>query len=101
VSLYRYTIKAVIPAIDSFGFETDLRKHTLGQAFCLSVFHHWQIVPGNPLDKSIIIRPLEVASWGNDLKINSKLKCRQVLGVSSKPIIRPLHEDSNQILARK
>jgi hypothetical protein len=43
----------------------------------------------------------KVASWGNDLKINSKLKCRQVLGVSSKPIIRPLHEDSNQILARK
>lgn len=54
-----YTIKAFMPAIDSFGFETDLRTHTQGQAFCLSVFHHWQIVPGDPLDKSIIIRPLE------------------------------------------
>uniref|UniRef100_A0A8C5QKV5 116 kDa U5 small nuclear ribonucleoprotein component n=1 Tax=Leptobrachium leishanense TaxID=445787 RepID=A0A8C5QKV5_9ANUR len=54
-----YTIKAFIPAIDSFGFETDLRTHTQGQAFSLSVFHHWQIVPGDPLDKSIIIRPLE------------------------------------------
>lgn len=54
-----YTIKAFIPAIDSFGFETDLRTHTQGQAFCLSVFHHWQIVPGDPLDKSILIRPLE------------------------------------------
>uniref|UniRef100_A0A8C4NFV9 Uncharacterized protein n=1 Tax=Eptatretus burgeri TaxID=7764 RepID=A0A8C4NFV9_EPTBU len=54
-----YTIKAFIPAIDSFGFETDLRTHTQGQAFCLSVFHHWQIVPGDPLDKSIMIRPLE------------------------------------------
>ncbi|KAJ8311261.1 hypothetical protein KUTeg_011185 [Tegillarca granosa] len=54
-----YTIKAFIPAIDSFGFETDLRTHTQGQAFCLSVFHHWQIVPGDPLDKSIFIRPLE------------------------------------------
>ena len=54
-----YTIKAFIPAIDSFGFETDLRTHTQGQAFCLSVFHHWQIVPGDPLDKSIHIRPLE------------------------------------------
>lgn len=72
-----YTIKAFIPAIDSFGFETDLRTHTQGQAFALSVFHHWQvreggrgggvnvmffsaqIVPGDPLDKSIIIRPLE------------------------------------------
>lgn len=38
-----YTIKAFVPAIDSFGFETDLRTHTLGQAFCLSVFHHWQV----------------------------------------------------------
>jgi U5 small nuclear ribonucleoprotein component len=54
-----YTIKAFLPAIDSFGFETDLRTHTQGQAFCLSVFHHWQIVPGDPLDKSIVIRPLE------------------------------------------
>ncbi|GCC34212.1 hypothetical protein chiPu_0012685 [Chiloscyllium punctatum] len=54
-----YTIKAFVPAIDSFGFETDLRTHTQGQAFSLSVFHHWQIVPGDPLDKSIIIRPLE------------------------------------------
>ncbi|KAI2809549.1 U5 small nuclear ribonucleoprotein component [Blomia tropicalis] len=54
-----YTVKAFIPAIDSFGFETDLRTHTQGQAFCLSVFHHWQIVPGDPLDKSIMIRPLE------------------------------------------
>ncbi|CAB3978299.1 116 kDa U5 small nuclear ribonucleo component-like [Paramuricea clavata] len=24
-----------------------------------SLFHHWQIVPGDPLDKSIVIRPLE------------------------------------------
>lgn len=38
-----YLIKAFIPAIDSFGFETDLRTHTQGQAFCLSVFHHWQV----------------------------------------------------------
>lgn len=39
-----YTIKAFIPAIDSFGFETDLRTHTQGQAFALSVFHHWQVL---------------------------------------------------------
>lgn len=38
-----YTLKAFIPAIDSFGFETDLRTHTQGQSFCLSVFHHWQV----------------------------------------------------------
>ena len=38
-----YIIKAFIPAIDSFGFETDLRTHTQGQAFFYSVFHHWQV----------------------------------------------------------
>jgi len=54
-----YTIKAFLPTMDSFGFETDLRTHTQGQAFCMSLFHHWQIVPGDPLDRSIIIRPLE------------------------------------------
>lgn len=54
-----YTIKAFLPVIDSFGFETDLRSHTQGQAFCLSVFDHWQIVPGDPLDKTIVLSPLE------------------------------------------
>lgn len=28
------TVLAHIPAIDSFGFETDLRVHSSGQAFC-------------------------------------------------------------------
>eukprot|EP01118_Nematostelium_gracile_P006616 TRINITY_DN2127_c0_g1_i2.p1 TRINITY_DN2127_c0_g1~~TRINITY_DN2127_c0_g1_i2.p1 ORF type:complete len:820 (+),score=207.79 TRINITY_DN2127_c0_g1_i2:457-2916(+) len=54
-----YSIKSYIPVIDSFGFETDLRSHTKGQAFCLSVFDHWQIVPGDPLDKTIVLAPLE------------------------------------------
>lgn len=47
--------------IESFGFETDLRYHTQGQAFSLSVFDHWAIVPGDPLDKSIVLRLLEPA----------------------------------------
>ncbi|EDS45854.1 Eftud2 protein [Culex quinquefasciatus] len=53
------------PAIDSFGFDTDLRTHTQGLAFCLSVFHYWQIVPGDPLGKSIAIRPLERNRYSN------------------------------------
>jgi len=52
-------LKAFVPVIDSFGFETDLRSHTQGQAFCLSTFDHWAIVPGDPLDKNIALRPLE------------------------------------------
>lgn len=53
--------QAFLPVIESFGFETDLRYHTQGQAFCASVFDHWAIVPGDPLDKSIVLRPLEPA----------------------------------------
>mmetsp|Transcript_33923 Transcript_33923/g.107781 ORF Transcript_33923/g.107781 Transcript_33923/m.107781 type:complete len:648 (-) Transcript_33923:66-2009(-) len=54
-----YIVKAFLPAIESFGFETDLRYHTQGQAFCLTVFDHWSIVPGDPLDRSVVLRPLE------------------------------------------
>lgn len=54
-----YTVKAYIPVIDANGFETDLRTHTQGAAFCLQLFDHWSIVPGDPTDKSIKLRPLE------------------------------------------
>lgn len=56
-----YVVRGFLPAIDAFGFETDLRVHTHGQAFALSVFDHWAIVPGDPLDKGILLRPLEPA----------------------------------------
>lgn len=59
--LFHFIVQAFLPVIESFGFETDLRYHTQGQAFCLSVFDHWAIVPGDPLDKSIVLRPLEPA----------------------------------------
>lgn len=38
-----FIVKSFLPVIESFGFETDLRYHTQGQAFCLSVFDHWQV----------------------------------------------------------
>ena len=43
----------------SFGFETDLRSYTQGQAFCQQVFDHWSVVPGDPLDRNVILHPLE------------------------------------------
>jgi U5 small nuclear ribonucleoprotein component len=54
-----YVVRALLPAIESFGFETDLRVHTQGQAFGLSVFDSWAVVPGDPLDRSVVLRPLE------------------------------------------
>ncbi|KAI9886198.1 MAG: Cyclin-dependent kinases regulatory subunit (Cell division control protein cks1) [Watsoniomyces obsoletus] len=56
-----YQVKGLIPVIDSFGFETDLRIHTQGQATVSLVFDRWSIVPGDPLDKDIKLRPLEPA----------------------------------------
>ncbi|MBE7181760.1 MAG: hypothetical protein INR71_11245, partial [Terriglobus roseus] len=56
-----YLVRGLIPVIDSFGFETDLRIHTQGQATVSLVFDRWSIVPGDPLDKDIKLRPLEMA----------------------------------------
>lgn len=55
------TVKAYLPAMDANGFETDLRVLTQGQAFCLQSFDHWSVVPGDPTDTSIVLRPLEPA----------------------------------------
>jgi U5 small nuclear ribonucleoprotein component len=54
-----YSVKAFLPVLDSFGFETDLRTFTQGQAMVHSVFDHWTVVPGDPLDRTIILHPLE------------------------------------------
>eukprot|EP00957_Ditylum_brightwellii_P021089 1589114-Ditylum_brightwellii.AAC.1 len=56
-----YSVKAFLPVLDSFGFETDIRTYTQGQAMVHSVFDHWDIVRGDPLDRSIILHPLEPA----------------------------------------
>ena len=48
--------------LESFGFETDVRVATAGQAFPLSRFDGWGVVPGDPLDRSVVLRPLEPAA---------------------------------------
>lgn len=71
--------------MDSFGFETDLRVATSGLAFPQTVgvkreyeidVSHWEIVPGDPLDKSVTILPLE-ASSGYALARDFMLKTRR------------------------
>ncbi|CEM07887.1 unnamed protein product [Vitrella brassicaformis CCMP3155] len=76
-----YICQAVLPAIESFGFETDLRTHTSGQAFCMSMFDRWEVVPGDPLDKSIVLRPLEPAPHQH-LAREFLLKTRRRKGLS-------------------
>jgi len=57
-----YSVKGLIPVIDSFGFETDLKIHTQGAVTLSLVFDRWSVVPGDPLDKSIKLRALDPAS---------------------------------------
>ncbi|KAI8093304.1 P-loop containing nucleoside triphosphate hydrolase protein [Halteromyces radiatus] len=87
-----YTVKAYIPLIDSCGFETDLRTHTQGQAFCQQIFDHWQIVPGDPLDQSIVLRPLETSS-GQHLARDFMVKTRRRKGLSEDVSINKYFDD--------
>ncbi|PLN75512.1 putative U5 snRNP component [Aspergillus taichungensis] len=56
-----YSVRGLIPVIDSFGFETDLRIHTQGQAAVSLAFDKWSVVPGDPLDREVKTKPLEMA----------------------------------------
>ena len=56
-----FNVRALLPALESFGFETDVRQHTQGMAFCQTTFDHWAVVPGDPLDRGVVLRPLEPA----------------------------------------
>jgi len=85
--------QAFIPLIESFGFETDLRTHTQGQAFCQSYFDHWEVVPGDPLDKSIILRPLEPAPL-DSLAREFMVKTRRRKGLSEDVSINKFFDDS-------
>ncbi|KAL9228778.1 hypothetical protein vseg_004322 [Gypsophila vaccaria] len=88
-----YLVKAFLPVIESFGFETDLRYHTQGQAFCSSVFDHWDTVPGDPLDKSIVLRPLEPAPISH-LAREFMVKTRRRKGMSEDVSINKFFDEA-------
>jgi len=87
-----YRVDAYLPAMESFGFETDLRTHTSGQAMCASMFDHWQLVPGDPLDRSILLRPLEPAPAPH-LAREFVLKMRRRKGLSEDVSIHKFFDD--------
>ncbi|CAI6012713.1 unnamed protein product [Closterium sp. NIES-65] len=84
--------QAILPVIESFGFETDLRYHTQGQAFCVSVFDHWAVVPGDPLDKSVVLHPLEPAP-AQHLAREFMVKTRRRKGMSEDVSINKFFDD--------
>ncbi|KAL8661624.1 MAG: hypothetical protein Q9202_005452 [Teloschistes flavicans] len=59
-----YSVRGLVPVIDSFGLETDVRIHTQGQASVALAFERWSVVPGDPLDREARTRPLEMAGAG-------------------------------------
>ncbi|WWC88772.1 uncharacterized protein L201_003685 [Kwoniella dendrophila CBS 6074] len=91
-----YTVKAHIPVLDSNGFETDLRTATMGQAFVQMSFDHWSVVPGDPTDSSIQLRPLEPAT-GQSLARDLVLKTRRRKGLSDSIAVAKYLEDETII----
>ena len=87
------SMKGYIPAMDSFGFETDLRVSTSGLAFPQTVFSHWEIVPGDPLDRSVKILPLE-ASSGYSLARDFMLKTRRRKGLSEDVSLKKFFDEA-------
>eukprot|EP00297_Palpitomonas_bilix_P001843 CAMPEP_0113882254 /NCGR_PEP_ID=MMETSP0780_2-20120614/8845_1 /TAXON_ID=652834 /ORGANISM="Palpitomonas bilix" /LENGTH=977 /DNA_ID=CAMNT_0000869233 /DNA_START=47 /DNA_END=2980 /DNA_ORIENTATION=+ /assembly_acc=CAM_ASM_000599 len=87
-----FILKGYVPVIDSYGFETDLRTHTQGQAMVLSMFDHWQVVPGDPLDKSVVLRPLEPASAAQ-LARDFMVKTRRRKGMSEDVSVSKFFDD--------
>merc|ERR1712136_439662 len=47
-----FMVKAYLPVMESFGFTSELRAATGGQAFPQCVFDHWQRLPGDPSDEA-------------------------------------------------
>ena len=56
-----FLVVARLPVLDSFGFEVDLRWHTIGQASIRGIFGGWEFIPGDPLDTDIKVKTLEPA----------------------------------------
>ena len=50
-----FTVKAYLPVMESFGFSTDLRGQTQGQAFPQSVFDHWEQMAGCGYYLSLVV----------------------------------------------
>lgn len=87
-----YTVQAFIPVLDANGFETDLRMATQGQAFVQMSFDHWSVVPGDPTDATVQLRPLEPAT-GQALARDLVLKTRRRKGLSDSIAVSKYLED--------
>lgn len=89
-----YVINASVPGLDSFGLETDLRTLTAGQAFVLTWFDQWSVMPGDPLDRSIELKTLE-PSPPPHLARDAMIKTRRRKGLLEDVTISKFFDDSS------
>lgn len=81
-----------------FGFETDLRTHTVGQAMVLSHFNKWALAPGDPLDRSIeikVLEPSDVSSLAREFMIKTRRRKGMVDDVNVPKFFE--HEETNEM----
>ena len=58
----------------------------------MSTFDHWQVLPGDPLDKRIVLRPLEVHEH-HELAIEFMVKTRRRKGLNEEVSIVKYFDD--------
>jgi U5 small nuclear ribonucleoprotein component len=54
-----HRVRGFVPVLDSYGLETEIRFRSRGSVFPQMFFEGWSLVPGNPLDDSVALKPLE------------------------------------------
>jgi U5 small nuclear ribonucleoprotein component len=75
------TLRGLLPVIDSFGFESEVRTRTCGEVYPVMIFDHWAPVPGDPYDLSVRLAPMAVAK-GFELARDFTMKTRKRKGLS-------------------
>merc|ERR1719437_219217 len=57
-----FQVKAYLPVNESFGFDSELRAATSGQAFPQCCFDHWQTIVQDPLEEGNIANKIVTAT---------------------------------------
>merc|ERR1711937_429812 len=57
-----FIVKAYLPVNESFGFDSELRAATSGQAFPQCVFDHWQTMESSPLEENTQAQKIVLAT---------------------------------------
>ena len=98
-----FLIKAYLPLADSFGFSSELRKATGGEAQPQLIFSHWELMPDDPFFKPRTEEDIErtgVLEEGRNVSREwiDKVRKRKGLFVQEKVVE---HAEKQRTLARK